>query len=136
MKNKINIQRRQLLKGVSLGGAFLASSSLWAAVSQDAIGAEAVTLHAVVTPNAAGKRFLASLKNKTHQVIYGSTDLTFIKQLQGVLATPNTKRVVAYLDSASATLVIDIARNANAKLLWEQSYVENGSYYTSILLEA
>lgn len=143
MHSDTNKQRRQVLKGMAAGGALVSSASLWASVAQANVKHRAAApLYAVISPDAAGKRFLAGINAKratplaAQQVLHSSTQMPFITQLQALLADKQPKRLVALVDDASATLIIDLARDVSAHLVWQEHHTEAGGHYVSFLLEA
>ena len=139
----MNTQRRQVLKGmfltassssiIGLGGV----SSVWA--SSEKIDP---SLHVVVTDGQLGRSFLEGISTKAalnqDQVLYSGVDLSFVQQLQSVLHRGATTRVVGLVDDASATLIVDLARDVNARLEWQSHHKDltlaDGSRLGSLLV--
>lgn len=144
MHSYTNKQRRQVLKGMAAGGALASSASLWTSAAQAAGAKHSIVtpLYALISPDAAGKRFLAGVNAKratplaAQQVLHSSTQMSFITQLQALLSNKQPKRLVALVDDASATLIIDLARDVSAHLVWQEPHTEAGGHYVSFLLEA
>lgn len=126
----MNTTRRHVLKSM-LTVAGVSGTALPLGLSAAAV-AEAVTNQkstvVVVSPDYVGQQFLSGFQaqRSAHvaQVLDSSTDLSFIQQLQQVLQAKSAHRVVGLVDDASATLIMDLARSANARLIWEGQHAQ------------
>lgn len=94
----------------------------------------------VVSPDYAGQNFLTAIKAQrtTHisQVLDSSTDLSFVQKLQQVLQSKEPQRVVGLVDDASATLIMDLARSANASLIWQGQHSQLSEANAALLGQA
>lgn len=124
----MNVTRRQALKSIA-AVAGVSSTGLLAgfgpiAAAEIASPPKATTV--IVSIDTIGQTFLNRIRAQrdTHisQVLNSSTDLSFVRDLQRVLANGQTQRVVGLVDDASATLILDLARSANASLVWDKSH--------------
>lgn len=121
----MNTTRRHVLKSMltvaGVGGVALPLGFSSAAMAEVVSQPKATTV--VVSSDYAGQRFLSGIQAQRSayiaQVLDSSTDLSFIQQLQQVLQAKGSHRVVGLVDDASATLIMDLARSANARLIWE-----------------
>ena len=138
----MNITRRHVLKSM-LTVAGVSSAALPLGVSATAV-AEALTKQkstvVVVSPDDVGQQFLSGFQaqRSAHiaQILNSSTDLSFIQQLQQVLQAKGSHRVVGLVDDASATLVMDLARSANAHLIWEGQHTQLTEAHAVVLGQA
>ena len=136
----MNTTRRHVLKSMLTvaGGVSLPLGFSSAALAEMALPAKSTVV--VVSSDQAGQQFLSGIQAQRNvsiaQVLDSSTDLSFIQRLQQVLQTNESQRVVGLVDDASATLIMDLARSANARLLWEGQHAELSGAQASVLGQA
>lgn len=138
----MNVTRRQALKSmVAVAG--VGSTGLLAgfgpiAAAETASSPKATTV--IVSADTIGQTFLNRIRaqrdSHISQVLNGSTDLSFIQALQRVLANGQTQRIVGLVDDASATLILDLARSANASLVWDKSHSQLSEVDAALLGQA
>lgn len=118
----MNNQRRQVLKGMVLTGSALgslgSSVTTWASPVQ-----QEPPLHVILTPGQCASAFLSGVQAyqpaSAPQVLYTSTDLSFLRQWQTLLEQTGPKKILGLVDDASATIVIDLLRSAQGRLHWQ-----------------
>lgn len=119
----MNAYRRFVLKSLALSG--LAGWSLGrplGALAGTAVAPAAVArpVLALVNPGAAESAFLqgARAAGPRLRVQRVGRDLDFMLDLERQLRSRQAMRVIGLLDDASATLVVDLARSAGARVQW------------------
>ena len=119
----MNVNRRSLLKGMAVGGlagAAMASSGLSMAAS--ALGSKAAPTLALVSGEVAESAFLQGLSASpvASQIKVQRTDLNldFMLSLEKSLRSGKPQRIIGLVDDASATLIVDMARSAGARIHW------------------
>ncbi|MEG2130490.1 hypothetical protein [Pseudomonas sp.] len=140
----MNVERRSLLKGMALGGlAGVAMSSSSLSLANDLLGragpVQAASL-ALVSPAVAGSAFVQGLQASPStpriQVMSANLDLAALLDLQQRLSSGQPQRLIGLLDDASATLIIDLARSAGARVQWLGQHSANASHSRHRLLSA
>lgn len=128
----MNVQRRSLLKGMALGGfaGLTLGSPLTFAAGTGAASAARPTL-ALVSDAAAGSAFLqgvdATAAGKRLEIQRTDLGLDFIGAFEQRLRSGQPTRIIGLVDDASATLIVDLARSAGARVQWlGQHAVEAG----------
>lgn len=128
----MNVQRRSLIKGMAWGGfaGLTLGSPLTFAASTGAASAARPTL-ALVGDATAGSAFLqgidAGAACKRLEVERAGLGLEFIGAFEQRLRSGQPIRIIGLVDDASATLIVDLARSAGARLQWlGQHAVEAG----------
>lgn len=119
----MNANRRFVLKSLALSGiaGLSMSSSVRALARTTAAPAAAVKpVLALVNPGAAESGFLhgAMAVGSRLQVQRVGRDLGFILDFERQLRGSQPMRVIGLLDDAAATLVVDMARSAGARVQW------------------
>lgn len=121
----MNTARRNVLKGiVALGSASALSlvSPLWASSSDIANN----SIHLIVANDNVGDAFYQGANTIQSIVIQSSlhsaTSLPFLEKYQNLLKTKG-QRIFGLVDDASAVLIMDFARTANARVLWHKDHV-------------
>lgn len=128
----MNVQRRSLLKGMALGG--FAGLTLGSPLSFAAGAGAASAAHpplVLVSEAAVGSAFLqgidASAAGKPLEVQRTDLGLEFVGAVGQRLRSARPTRIIGLVDDASATLIVDLARSAGARLQWlGQHAVEAG----------
>lgn len=123
----MNIQRRQVLKGMVLTGSALgslnSSVTTWASPVQ-----QEPPLHVILTPGQCASAFLSGVQADRPAspplVLYTSTDLSFLRQWQTLLDQAGPKKILGLVDDASATIVIDLLRSAQGRLHWQAHHAQ------------
>lgn len=115
----MNVARRSLLKGAAVGGlsaAALSASSLGMASSL--LREPARPALALVSGNVAEAAFLLGARASAASIEVQRTDLglPYMQQLAAQLASPQPQRIIGLVDDASATLILDLARSAGARV--------------------
>lgn len=142
----MNIERRLLLKGMALGsmaGVVAGSSGLTLANRVlDAQARPALPTLALVSGEAAGAAFLQGLnaRQAARSVTMQRTDLSldFILGLEKRLGSAQPQRIIGLVDDASATLILDLARSAGARVQWlgQHRATANASHHRLLSAEA
>lgn len=121
----MNANRRFVLKSMALSGmAGLAMGrsirALAGTTAAPAAAAAARPVLALVNPGAAESGFLhgAIAAGPRLRVQRVGRDLGFMLDFERVLRSGQPMRVIGLLDDASATLVVDLARSAGARVQW------------------
>lgn len=121
----MNVNRRFLLKGMALSGIAGATAGSWgtalAAASATKLSGPAGEVLALTSEGVAGSAFLygaiaASGSKLQGQEVERSTD--FMLDLERLLSSGQATHIVGLLDDAAATLVVDMARSAGARVQW------------------
>ncbi|MCU1717951.1 hypothetical protein [Pseudomonas sp. 5P_3.1_Bac2] len=115
----MNVARRSLLKGAAVGGlsaAALSASGLGMASSL--LREPARPALALVSGSAAEAAFLLGARASAASIKVQRTDLglPYMQQLAAQLASPQPQRIIGLVDDASATLILDLARSAGARV--------------------
>lgn len=122
----MSVSRRSVLKGMALGSAAAmtlgSSAQLLADIgAAPAGGGLATPALVLVNGGAAEVDFLhgarAALGSQV-QVRRVSSDLAFMLDFERQLRSGQPMRVIGLLDDASATLIVDMARSAGARIQW------------------
>jgi|GEM_PF-768165 len=136
----MNVERRSLLKGIALGGlAGVAMGSSSLSLANNLLGragpAQAASL-ALVCPAVAGSAFVQGLQASpsTPHIQVLSADLKALLDVQQRLSSAQPQRLIGLLDDASATLIIDLARSAGARVQWLGQHSANASHSRHRLL--
>lgn len=134
----MTVNRRFLLKGMALGGiSGLTLSSLPAlagSATTPSTAHIAATVLTLVNDTTAESAFLqAALQangSRLHVQKVGA-ELGFMLNFERLLRAGQPQRVIGLLDDAAATLVIDMARSAGARVLWlgQHSTVADVTYH-------
>lgn len=119
----MNANRRFVLKSMalsSIAGWSMGSSVRALAGTAAAPAAVAKPVLALVNPGAAESGFLhgAMAAGPRLRVQRVGRDLGFMLDLERQLRSRQAMRVIGLLDDASATLVVDLARSAGARVQW------------------
>lgn len=122
----IQVERRSLLKGMALGGlAGVVMGSSGLSLANSVLGRTApgqLPVLALVGTGAAGAAFVQGLEASPAaaqvQVLPANLQLQALLQLQQRLAGGRPQRLIGLLDDASATLLVDLARSAGARVQW------------------
>jgi len=128
----MNVQRRSFLKGMGLGGfAGLTLGSPLSFASGTGAASAARPILVLVSEAAVGSAFLqgidASAAGKPLEVQRTDLGLEFIGTVGQRLRSTWPTRIIGLVDDASATLIVDLARSAGARLQWlGQHAVEAG----------
>ncbi len=140
----MKVERRSLLKGMALGGlAGVALSSSGLSLANSVLGRPAHTRAAslaLVSAEVAHSAFVhgmqASPAAPALQVIPANAELTVVLELQHRLASGQPQRLIGLLDDASATLIVDLARSAGARVQWLGQHSTTAGRSTHRLLSA
>ena len=116
----MNVARRTLLKGAAVSGlsvAALSASGLSVASSMTASQRPAVAL---VSGHAAEAAFVLGARASQAQISVKRTDLSadYMQHLAAEFAKPTPQRIIGLVDDASATVILDMARAAGARIEW------------------
>lgn len=116
----MTINRRSVLKGMalsSIAGLTIAGPLRAMAKPVSAVGQPVLVL---TQEGAAGTVFLQGALTVVPQlqVQPAGADVDFLLALERQLRTAASPRIIGLLDDASATLVVDIARSAGARVQW------------------
>lgn len=140
----MSVNRRSVLKGITLGSFAGLALTLGRSLRALAGGTDAQPSMAAVKPllalvneGVAGSVFLhgaAAAHGAALQAQTVSHDLRFILDFERQLHT-GPIRVIGLLDNASATLVVDQARRAGARVQWLGQHVAEAGYTRHRLLE-
>lgn len=121
----MNMNRRFVLKSMALGGVAgltmgRSMRALAGPPAAPAAGAAARPVLALVNADAAASGFLqgAIAAGPRLRVQRVDRDLGFMLDLERVLRSSQPMRLIGLLDDASATLVMDLARSAGARVQW------------------
>lgn len=116
------VHRRQLLKGLALGGAASLTLGRALPVLADNSGGLPQTepLLTLVNTTTAHTPFMHAVRqlHPAAQVQFLSTDLAGLLDFERRLRSASSLRVIGLLDDATATLAIDLARSAGARIQW------------------
>jgi hypothetical protein len=133
----MTINRRFVLKGVALGsGAGLAMGNSMHELAEAFYVDGSVTL-ALVDGSTVEPVFLqgALMAAGTRlQVQRSSSDLDFIRGLEREMRAGQPLRVIGLLDDGTATLVVDMARSAGARVQWLGQHSAAGAFVHHRLL--
>lgn len=126
----MRIDRRAVIKGVALGG--LAGLTVGRSIASFAEhpSAAACPLLVLVNGDAAGTVFVrgAAASGGAHLQMYQITrDLGFLMDFERRLRGSPALRAVGLLDNAAATLVVDVARGAGARVQWLGQHTAEGA---------
>lgn len=130
----MTVNRRFVLKGMALGGMTgLALSgavpSLAGMLSVPSPGSSAPRDVIALTGGAPASSFAGGVfaaVGKTVPLLNPGQDVSALLTFERTLRQPGARRVVGLLDDASATLVLDLARSAGARVLWVGQHYGNG----------
>lgn len=120
----MNTARRNVLKGiVALGSASALNlvSPLWASsnIANNPI-------HLIVANDDVGHAFYKGANTvqsiAIQSSLHSATSLPFLEKYQNLLKTKG-QRIFGLVDDASAVLIMDFARSANARVLWQKDHV-------------
>lgn len=140
----MKVERRSLLKGMALGGlAGVALSSSGLSLANSVLGrpthtraASLALVSAEVARSAFVQGMQASPAAPALQVIPANAELAVVLELQQRLASGQPQRLIGLLDDASATLIIDLARSAGARVQWLGQHSTTAGRSTHRLLSA
>lgn len=122
----MNIERRNVLKGMALGSlAGIAASSSGLSMAQGVFGAPSRPMLpslTLVSSETAQSVFLQGIHaytaNAPLSVQRTDLDLTFIQAFDQRLRSGQAQRIIGLVDDASAALMVDLARSAGARVHW------------------
>jgi hypothetical protein len=139
----MNVARRTLLKGAAIGGlsvAALSASGVSLASASGMLGDSARPALALVSGNAAEAAFLLGARNSQADIAIQRTDLdaSYMQRLAEQLASPQPQHIIGLVDDASATLILDLARSAGARIQWlgQHASDSNGSRHALLSADA
>ena len=117
----MNVARRNLLKGAAVGGLSVAAlSASGLSMASGLLRDPARPALALVSGNAAETAFLLGARDAQSSIQIQRTDLnaSYMQQLAAQLASPQPQRIIGLVDDANATLILDLARSAGARIQW------------------
>lgn len=120
----MNIQRRLLLKGMALGsvsGLGLVRAGM--TLANEPIGAaESASLLLLINEETRLSAFYqgvqAAARQGSLQVYTTDSGTGFLPLLQNHIRSEHSTRIVGLVDDANATLIVDVARTAGARMPW------------------
>ena len=122
----MNQSRRNVLKGiVALGSAsaFALATPVWAS----ALANNNSKIHLIVSNDNIGQSFLTGAKLvqdvSIQSTLVGSPTMQFVQQYQNILKQGKNQRIFGLVDDASAVLITDLARSADARVIWLEDHV-------------
>lgn len=121
----MNNSRRNVLKGiVALGSAsaLALATPIWAS----ALVTNSSKIHLIIANDNVGQSFLTGAKLvkeiSIESTLVGSTSTQFIQQYQNILKQGKNQRIFGLVDDASAVLITDLARSADARVIWLEDH--------------
>jgi hypothetical protein len=117
----MNVARRTLLKGAAVSGLSVAAlSASGLSMAAGMLRDSARPSLALVSGNAAEAAFLLGARNGQSAIQVQRTDLdaAYMQALAAQLASDKPQRIIGLVDDASATLILDLARSAGARVQW------------------
>lgn len=118
----MNLKRRSLLKGMALAGAAMGGSGLAMASSLVSDAPAMRPSLALVSRDVAESSFLLGIQanpaSAALKVQRTDLDLGFLLGLEQSLRSGRPQRIIGLVDDASATLILDLARSAGARVQW------------------
>lgn len=134
----MNVARRTLLKGAAVGGLSVAALSASGLSIASSLTSNQRPSVALVSGNAAEAAFLLGARASASGISVKRTDLTpgYMQQLATELASPTPQRIIGLVDDASATVILDMARAAGARIEWVGQHAADANGSRHALLSA
>lgn len=121
----MNLSRRNILKGmVALGSAsaLALATPLWASAFT-----RNRSIHLIVANDIVGQSFLTGANTvqatQIQSVLVSETSMQFLQKYQALLNNGKGKQIFGLVDDANAVLIMDLARSANARVLWQKDHI-------------
>lgn len=121
----MNTSRRNVLKGIAALGSATAlalATPVWASAFT-----KNRAIHIIIANDKVGQSFLAGANNvqstKIESVLLSETSMQFLQQYQALLKKGKGQQIFGLVDDANAVLIMDLARSANARVLWQKDHI-------------